>query len=193
MVQMPIRVYGSLKLSLGGKIILPSGSRKNTVIINSCHEDYTAPSGKAELNIQGTWKLGGSLHVGPDGCIAVAEGALLETGADTYLGRDTQIHCYRHVSIGNGVFAGEMYICDSTIHQVLSADAEKPMHGEVIIGDGVYLGFRTTLLKGTVIPPLSVVGSGAVCTSDFSKDGVEQLLICGNPAVVKAQGVTAKF
>lgn len=192
-VQMPIRVYGSLKLSLGGKIILPSGSRKNTVIINSCHEDYTAPSGKAELNIQGTWKLGGSLHVGPDGCIAVAEGALLETGADTYLGRDTQIHCYRHVSIGNGVFAGEMYICDSTIHQVLSADAEKPMHGEVIIGDGVYLGFRTTLLKGTVIPPLSVVGSGAVCTSDFSKDGVEQLLICGNPAVVKAQGVTAKF
>ena len=192
-VQMPIRVYGSLKLSLGGKIILPSGSRKNTVIINSCHEDYTAPSGKAELNIQGTWKLGGSLHVGPDGCIAVAEGALLETGADTYLGRDTQIHCYRHVSIGNGVFAGEMYICDSTIHQVLSADVEKPMHGEVIIGDSVYLGFRTILLKGTVIPPLSVVGSGAVCTSDFSKDGVEQLLICGNPAVVKARGVTAKF
>lgn len=193
MVQMPIRVYGSLKLSLGGKIILPSGSRKNTVIINSCHEDYTAPSGKAELNIQGTWRLGGSLHVGPDGCIAVAEGALLETGADTYLGRDTQIHCYRHVSIGNGVFAGEMYICDSTIHKVLSAGAEKPMHGEVVIGDGVYLGFRTILLKGTVIPAGSVVGSGAVCTSDFCKGGSEKLLICGNPAVVKAQGVTARF
>ncbi len=192
-MRMPIRVYGSLKFSLEGKIILPCDIRKNMLIINSCHEDYTASSGKAELNIQGTWKLGGSLHVGPDCCIAVAEDALLETGADTYLGRDTQIHCYRHVQIGKSVFAGEMYVCDSTIHQVLSADVEKPMHGEVIIGDGVYLGFRTTLLKGTVIPPLSVVGSGAVCTSDFSKDGVEQLLICGNPAVVKARGVTAKF
>ena len=163
------------------------------VVINADHEDYTASSGKAELNIQGTWRLGGSLHIGPDCCIAVAEGALLETGADTYLGRDTQIHCYHHVSIGNGVFAGEMYICDSTIHQIFSAGYEKPMNGQVIIGDGVYLGFRTLLLKDTVIPARSVVGSGAVCTSDFSKSGAEKLFICGNPAVVKAQDVTAKF
>jgi len=190
---MPIRVYGPLKLSLGGSILLPPNPSKNMIVIGSDHEDYTAHSGKAELNIQGTWRFGGPLRIGPDSCIAIGKDAVLETGGRTYLGRDTQIHCYHSVSIGTGVFAGEMYVCDSTIHQVLSAGGPKPMNGPVIVGDGVYLGFRTVLLKGTVIPPFSVVGSGAVCTSDFRRAGAEKLLICGNPAIVKSQDVTAKF
>lgn len=191
--RLPIRVYGPLKLKLEGKTILPPDVTKNMIVIGSDHEDYTASSGKAELNIQGTWKLKGSLRVGPDTCIAIGKNAMLEIGKDVFLGRDTQIHCCHHISIGNGVFAGEMYVCDSTVHQILSDGYSKPMTGEVIIGDRVYLGFRTVLLKGAVIPSVSVVGSGAVCVSDYSKSGAEKLLICGNPAVVKAQGIAAKF
>ncbi len=190
---LPIRVYGSLKLKLEGEIILPSEATRNGIVIGSDHEDYTASLGKAELNIQGTWKLNGPLRIGPDTCIAIGKNALLETGSGVYLGRDTQIHCSHHISIGNGVFAGEMYACDSTIHQILAEGNPKPMYGDVMVGDGAYLGFRTVLLKGTVIPAYSVVGSGAVCVSDYSKGGTEKLLICGNPAVVKAQDVTAKF
>lgn len=192
-MRLPIKVYGPLKLTLKGKILLPQNEPRNTIVINSEHEDYTALSGKAELNIHGTWKMEGFLRIGPDTCIAIEKDALFETGADTYLGRDTQIHCYHHICIGSGVFAGETYLCDSAIHQIISSSNEKPMLGEVIIGDGTYLGFGTILLKGTVIPPRSVVGSGAVCSSDFSKNGTEKLLICGNPAVVKATDVTAKF
>jgi len=191
--RMPIRVYGPMKLTLKGEIILPSDLRKNMIVIGSDHEDYTASSGKAELNIRGTWKLDGSLRVGPDSCIVVDEGGLFEVGKDTYLGRDTQIHCCHHVCIGDGVFAGEMYVCDSSVHQIYSGGNPKPMYEKVTIGDGVYLGFRTILLKGTVIPPGSVVGSGAVCVSDYRKDGAEKLMICGNPATVKAQDITAKF
>lgn len=191
--RMPIKVYGPLKLFLQGKIVLPEDATRNTVVINSEHEDYTAISGKAELSILGTWKVGGFLRVGPDACIAIEKGALLEMGANIYLGRDTQIHCSRHVSIGNGVFAGEMYVCDSSVHQIISSGKRKPMLGEVVIGDGVYLGFRTILLKDTVIPPRSVVGSGAVCASDYRGSGEEKLFICGNPAVVKAKEVTAEF
>lgn len=190
---LPIRVYGPLKLKLEGKTILPPDATKNMIVIGSDHEDYTASSGKAELNIQGTWKFNGNLRIGPDACIVITKDALLQTGADVYLGRDTQIHCCHHISIGNGVFAGEMYVCDSTVHQILSDVNPKPMNGEVTVGDGVYLGFRTMLLKGTVIPAGSVVGSGAVCVSDYSKGGAEKLLICGNPAVVRTQGITAKF
>lgn len=192
-VRMPIKVYGPLKLSLRGRIVLPKGSPRNTLVINSEHEDYTAVSGRSELNIQGTWQVGGFLRIGPDSCIAIENGALLEMGANTYLGRDTQIHCYHRISIGKGVFAGETYICDSAIHPIVSSGKAKPMTGDVTIGDGTYLGFRTILLKGTVIPRGSVVGSGAVCTSDFSKNGTENLFICGNPATVKAEETTARL
>lgn len=115
-MRLPIKVYGPLKLSLRGKIFIPQGASRNTVVINSEHEDYTALSGRTELNIQGTWRLGGFLRIGPDSCIAIEKDGLLETGANVYLGRDTQIHCSHHVSIGNGVFAGEMYVCDSSVH-----------------------------------------------------------------------------
>lgn len=191
--RLPIKVYGPIKLSLTGNIVLPQDATRNLVVINAEYEDYTAALGKAELNIQGTWKLGGFLRIGPDSCIAIEKGAVLETGTNTYLGRDTQIHCSHHICIGNGVFAGEMYVCDSSVHQVFSSGKAKPIQGEVIIGDGTYLGFRTILLKGTVIPPKSVIGSCAVCSSDFSKNGTEKLFICGNPAAVKAQNVTAKL
>lgn len=192
-LRMPIRVYGRLRLTLEGRVVIPENLTKNQIVINSDYEDYTASAGKAELNLKGTLKLQGGLHIGPDCCIAVEEGALLEIGAGTYIGRDSQIHCYGHTRIGSNVFAGEMYLCDSTIHQVYSRSALKPRHGEVCIGDGTYLAFRTVLLKGTNIPPQSVVGSGSLCTSDFSKDGKEKLFICGNPAVVKATDVTAKL
>lgn len=192
-VRMPIKVYGPLKLTLRGKILLPQESSRNTVIINSEHEDYTAISGRAELNIQGTWRLDGFLRLGPDSCVAIEKDALLETGANTYLGRDTQIHCSHHISIGAGVFAGEMYVCDSSVHQIIASDEVMPKLGEVVIGDGTYLGFRTILLKGTVIPPRSVVGSGAVCSSDFREHGAEKLFICGCPAEVKAKEVTAEL
>ncbi len=192
-LRMPIKVYGPLKLNIQGKILLPMDAQRNTLVINSEHEDYTAAAGKAELNIQGTWHVGGFLRIGPDSCIVIGKDARLETGTGTYLGRDSQIHCSHHIRIGNDVFAGETYICDSTIHQIISSGNAKPMLGDVIIGDGTYLGFRAILLKGTSIPPRSVVGSGAVCTSDFSKHGTEKLFICGNPAVVKATEVTAIF
>ena len=192
-MRLPIKVYGPLKLSLRGRILLPQDAPRNTVVINSEHEDYTALSGKSELNIQGTWKVGGFLRIGPDSCIAIEKDALLETGANTYLGRDTQIHCSHHISIGSGVFAGVMYLCDRSVHPIVSAGKAKPILGEVLIGEGTYLGFRTILLKGTIIPPRSVVGSGSVCSSDYSKLGSEKLFLCGNPAEVKAKDVTAEF
>lgn len=190
-MRMPIRVYGRLRMTLDGDIILPRHLERNQIVINSEHEDYIACAGKSELNLKGTLKLDGHLRIGPDSCIALEKGALLEVGDEVYLGRDTEIHCYGSTKIGNGVFAGSMYVCDSTIHQVRAGEKEKPLHGEVVIGDGVYLGYRAVVLKGCVIPPLSVVGSAAVCTSDYSKQGAEKLFICGNPAVVKAKDVTA--
>lgn len=189
--RMPIRVYGRLKMTLEGDIVIPEGMTKNQVVINSEYEDYTASAGKSELNLKGTLKVKGRLNIGPDCCIALEKGALLEMGDGVYLGRDSEIHCYGHTLIDDRVFAGKTYVCDSTIHQVFAGGVAKPQCGEVIIGNGTYLAFGTVILKGSVIPPLSVVGSGAVCTSDYSKCGNEKLFICGNPAVVKAMGVTA--
>lgn len=187
----PIKIYGKMKYHIGGKIILPANAIRNTLIIGSPHEDYTASSGRAELNIEGTWTIHGITRIGNDCFIGVRKGGVLETGSNCTIGRDTQIHCSNKVSIGNNILTGEMYITDCSEHQIISNGQKKPMMGEVNIGDGTYLGFRCMLLKGCRIPPLSVVASGAVCTKDYTKEGTEKLFIAGVPATVKAQDITS--
>ena len=192
-MRMPIRVFGPLRLTLQGRVLLPADAPRGTVIIGSTHEDYTAACGKAELRVLGTWHVGGLLRIGPDACLLIARGAELHTGAHVFLGRDTQVHCYGRTTIADGVFAGETYVCDSTMHRIVDGGTEKPICGEVTIGEGSYLGQRTIILKGTHIPPRSVVGSGSVCSRDYREEGSGQLFLCGNPAIVKKHGVSAIF
>ena len=191
--RMPIRVYGPLKLKLRGKIILPANAHRNMVVINADFEDYTASACRAEVCILGTWQIDGFLRIGPDSCIYVHDEACLHLGHNIYIARDSRILCYKHITVGSDVLMGGTYVTDNSHHHIYREGTEQPMYGQVLIGNGAYLGYRTILLKDTVIPARSVVGSGAVCASDFSKSGAEKLFICGNPAVVKAQDVTAKF
>lgn len=184
-LRMPIKVYGQLRLHLSGRIELPEHAIRNTLIIGSDHEDYTAFAGRAEVNVQGIWRVQGIVRIGSDSFIGVAQGALLEMGDGCAFGRDSQIHCARHICFGRDVFTGELYATDSTEHQLVKHGVPQPMLGEVIVGDGVYMGFRTMLLRA-VVPAHSVVASGAVVNKDFSKQG-DELLLAGVPAIVKGR------
>lgn len=189
--RMPIKVYGKLKWRITGKIVLPENAIRNTLVIGSCHEDYTASAGKAELIVDGTLLINGIVRIGHDCFIGIRKGAELQIGDGCMIGRDSQIHCSNKISIGNNVFAGEMYITDSSEHQIIRNSKPLPLTGTVTIGNGTYLGYRCMLLKGCCIPPYSVVGSGAVCTRDYTDKGTEKLFIAGIPASVKDTGISA--
>lgn len=183
--RMPIKVYGPLKWNVSGKIILPYGAIRNTLIIGEKHEDYNASSGRAQIDIRGTWKVGGLTRIGPDCFLGVAKGAMLESGDHVYIGRESQIHCSKCVIIGDGVFSGELYITDSSEHRIFIEGKEMSTGGIVSVGTGTYLGFRCMLLKGCNIPPRSVVASGAICTKDYTREGGSELFLVGMPAKVK--------
>lgn len=210
-LRMPIRVYGKLRWQMYGTISFTEPLHRNMLIIGSQHEDYTASAGRAELNIDGNLNIDGQVCIGPDAFIGVGGGAQLSIGQDTFIGRDSQIHCSDTILIGRDVFMGETYITDSTEHPIIKDGQRQPMLGTVVIGDGVYGGFRTQILRGAVIPPQSVIASGAVCTKDYIKmykekqekemyketeqqnapEPVTKLLLAGVPAIIKATNVSA--
>lgn len=187
--RMPVKVYGKLKLDITGSIILPGNAIRNTLIIGSEHEDYTVSSERAQLRIDGTWIIEGLVRIGHDCFIGIENGATLKMGDGTFIGRDSQIHCSGTTVFGRNVLCGEIYVCDSDVHTITENGIETPMVGTVTIGDGVYLGFRTKLLKDTSIPPRSVVASGAICTKDYGTDA--ELLLAGIPAKIVKHNVTA--
>lgn len=190
-LHMPVKVYGPLKYNIKGRIILPNDAVRGMLEIGSEHEDYTTASGKAEMNINGQWRINGIVRIGPDSFIGVGKDGVLEMNDGSFFGRDTQIHCSNDIRFGKNVFAGEMYVTDSTEHQIITEGKEQPMTGSVHVGDGTYLGFRTILLKGCNIPPCSVVASAAVCNKDYTLEGSEQLMLAGVPASVRRKGVSA--
>lgn len=188
-LRMPIKVYGKLKWEIRGEIVLPSDACRNTLIIGSRHEDYTASAGRAEISIRGRWVVDGIVRIGPDCFVGVAPGAVLRMGDGTCVGRDSQIHCEQHISIGRDVIMGETYMMDSDVHPIMKDSIKQPTRGRIIVGDGTYMGFRTMLLKDAVVPPHSVVASGAVCKKDYSLHADSSVLLAGVPATVKALNV----
>ncbi len=91
------------------------------------------------------------------------------------------IHAQDEIRIGNNcVIASGVNIIDSNGHIVSSIDRtmgrDKPE--KIYIGNNVWIGGNSIILKGTRIGDNSVVGAGSVVKGDFE----ENSLIIGNPA-----------
>jgi acetyltransferase-like isoleucine patch superfamily enzyme len=91
------------------------------------------------------------------------------------------LSCYQRITIGRNTLVGaECLIVDSDFHG-LPLGEDKPIRSApVTIGDNVFIGARTIILKGVNIGNKSVIGAGSVVTSDIP----ENCVAAGNPARV---------
>jgi acetyltransferase-like isoleucine patch superfamily enzyme len=120
----------------------------------------------------------------------------IEVGCDAYIGDDCLISCACAVTIGDHtLLAHGVHIFDNDTHPLnwkqRSADVENLLRGKttgesqishspVQIGEHVWVGFNSCIMKGVVIGPRSVIAAGSVVTKDVPSD----TLVGGNPAKV---------
>lgn len=106
-----------------------------------------------------------------------SRGALLEIGNNVGVS-GCIIACFKHVKIGDNVkIGGNCTIFDGDFH------ADDPRSGkpkEVVIGDNVWLGYNTIVLKGVHIGENTVIGAYSVVTKDIP----ENCVAAGNPCKV---------
>ena len=87
--------------------------------------------------------------------------------------------------------AWECQVIDTSFHYIESTDNSfdvKPLTQPVIIGDRVWIGNRTTISKGSVIPDDNIVASNSLVNKDFSLIGSFNML-AGIPAKVIKKGI----
>ena len=99
--------------------------------------------------------------------------------------------CFENITIGDNV--GVTWDCqfmDTSFHYIELLNKEnqiRPLTKPIIIGDRVWVGNRTTISKGAVIPDDTIVASNSIVNKDFSL--VEPYsMLAGSPASVKGTG-----
>lgn len=109
-------------------------------------------------------------------------GAKITVGENCRL-NGVYLHAQSGITIGkNTVIASGVNIIDSNGHVLNSSnrtvgrDVPKP----IVIGDNVWIGLNSIILKGTVIGDNSMVAAGSVVKGEFPPNS----LISGNPAKV---------
>ncbi len=111
--------------------------------------------------------------------IGIAPGAKLIIKDHVFINNGCWIHSYNSINIGSNVKIGPYCI-------LLSGDGHLNDYGleespeEITLEDNVWLGARTTVLKGVKIGSNSIIGAGSVITKDIPSN----CMAAGNPAKV---------
>ena len=110
------------------------------------------------------------------------EEALIEIGDNTRI-NGASVHASEKIIIGkNCLIAANVTIIDSDGHgaDIHERSLTNPVSSPVIIGDNVWIGISSIILKGVRIGNNSIIGAGSVVTKDIPSNCVA----AGNPVRV---------
>ncbi|MDD3769138.1 MAG: acyltransferase [Sulfuricurvum sp.] len=112
----------------------------------------------------------------------------LELGENFLISGDAMIVCTKKIAIGdNSTLAWESIVMDTDHHEIFDSLGKRlNPDQEVVIGSNVWVGARSFILKGSVIPDGSIIGANTTMTKSFIH---ENCIIAGNPPRILRQGV----
>jgi acetyltransferase-like isoleucine patch superfamily enzyme len=119
--------------------------------------------------------------------IDIYENGVLMTGSG-YLGPNSKIICTQYIEIGDDyMISDDVMIRDSDHHPVIYEDHQiSQISAPIKIGNHVWIGMRSTILKGVTIGDGAIVAAGAVVTKDVPPN----CIVGGAPAKVVRENVS---
>ena len=192
-IKMPLFIYGRFMLrEAEGKVII-NGDLYPGIIRIGRHDRY--PETRVSRTIwviNGKIVFNGKFSFFRGSYIMVARGAELVFGSGDYpsCGANTRIICFKKIVIEDAHITWDCQIMDSSFHYIESVDDGNthPLTRPVYIGKHVWIGNRSTITPGAVIPQETIVASHSLVNKDFSGEG-SNCLIAGIPAKVVKKGI----
>ena len=124
----------------------------------------------SEINVKGNFILHNGAHV------ILMHSAKLNLGSG-YINRNVKIRCFKEITIGNNVAISEnVSIWDSDAHEL--QDSLRDNVQPIKIGNHVWIGMNSIILKGVEIGDGAVIAAGSI----VNKNVEENCLYGGIPA-----------
>lgn len=193
-IRMPIFVYGKFTLrGHKGHIVLNMPVRSEMIIIGKNSSYVTTTAQRTIWTINGTLTFHGPIKFAFGSYLLVADDAQLSFGTKgTYCGSNFKVMCFNKITIGNNVrMAWDVQIYDSTFHYIRNLNKDNkiaPLTKPIFLESNIWIGNRSTITKGAVIPNETIVSSNSLVNKDFSTLP-PYCLLAGAPAVLKASGL----
>lgn len=113
---------------------------------------------KASVIFNGKAKLGNGVKIN------VTEGGKLIVGKSVVITANSTIICTNNIEIGdNSLLSWDILIMDSDLHKIYNQENQWINEPEkILIGDKVWIGCRSTILKGSKIPSRCVIAAGTL-------------------------------
>lgn len=95
-----------------------------------------------------------------------------------------------NITIGNDCLVSwNTWISDTDFHKVVNMNTGESSipNGEIHIGDKVWIGANSTVMKDSVIPNGCILGAGSLINKPFTEDNC---LLAGVPAIVRKKNVS---
>lgn len=170
-----------LKISTSGKVVINAPIKSGMIHIgfHECaecnHNDdtilYVGPSGSIIFN--------GAAFIGNGSKIIVR--GLLELGNHFAISASSVISCYKHISFGRDIqLSWDCLVMDSDSHSIFNEEGcVINSNKEITFSDNIWIGCRTTILKGALIPDNCVIGANSLVSGSKFEPST---IIAGSPA-----------
>lgn len=123
----------------------------------------------------------GSVSINNGSRVSIGKNASLKIGNGTSIGEKARIMVDESISIGsNCLISWDVQILDSDQHHIYIDNVLQPNTKPIVIGDNVWVGARSTILKGVTIGNGAIIAAGSVVTRNVP----EKTLVGGNPAKI---------
>lgn len=131
--------------------------------------------------MSGMVSIGENVRIGAGAKLSCAEGATLQIGNNSSINVNSQIICMEHIVIGENVMLSwDDLVMDSDFHQIQEGMIVKPVSRPITIGDNVWIGCRSTILKGCIVPNGCIVAANSTVTKTYQEKNC--LIITGGIA-----------
>ncbi len=192
-LRLPIFISNNCRLiNLGGAVEIRADLHSGMIKIgfNTATVFFDERSHRGAIDNNGRIVFMGKATIGQGTRIFVKSSGELVFGDNFWGTAENAISCHKRIEFGKSVLlAFGILLMDTDTHQIVSATNEEVLNPDkaIVIGDRVWIGCRSTILKGTEIQEQSVIGAGAVVSRRFDKPHV---MIAGNPAKVVKEGIS---
>lgn len=140
--------------------------------------------------VSGEIRISGNCSFGHGSRLCVTSNGVLDIGANFVNSAMMTIVCSKSIVIGSNVLTSwESFVMDTDWHCTYSPIKNEvfPYQKPIVIGDNVWVGFRSVILKGSKISNGCIIGANALVSGIFES---ENCVLVGNPARIVKSDLT---